>query len=91
LCQGFWQKYIDLFSFDGIKLVTESNFKGNKIVCSLNNKNFDKIQSKIKLNKLNLIKITSNNKKAEINNLVKHLHQEKILAIVLYHNKIIYS
>ncbi len=86
LCQGFWQKYIDLFGFNGINPVNENNFKGNRVLLS-DKDGIDKLARKTKKHKLNLI-IVKNNRSEEV---INFINANKLLATVVHRNKVIYS
>jgi len=90
ICQGFWKEYIELFGFDGIRKITESNFRGNKIVSSLNKKeDIDKVVSMLNPEKLNLLKLSKYNKE-NLESLIKITKAQKILLIVRFKGKNLY-
>ena len=89
-CQGFWKEYVDMFGFNGIKPINQSNFKGNKIKTVL--KNRSQLQRTIDMlikNKLNLIIIT-NFTNIYLEELIKRLKERKIFGVILYKKKILY-
>ena len=90
VCQGFWKKYIELFGFEGIKPVTESSFKGNKIETSLKNEeDLKKIENKLVNNKLNLLSLKDYNKEY-LDRLISVISKDKLLLIIIHKNKTLY-
>jgi len=90
-CQGFWKEYIELFGFDGIQQISKNNFQGNKIESSLKNENqIQEITKKTIRNKMNLIVITDYTKNY-LDKLINSLKTNRILAVILCGNNILYS
>ncbi len=82
-CQGFWREYIDQFGFRGLTPVTFSGFKGNKFIAKLKiPADLKFLSQKLKLDKLNVIKLSHWSKEAYRQLLVK-MKKEKILAVVI--------
>ena len=89
-CQGFWNKYIDLFGFDGIQPVTETNFKGNRVKQSLESEeDISEIMNKIIGWKMNLIILDKFSRKCLIK-LVDSLERKKVLSVIIYKHKVLY-
>ena len=89
-CQGFWKEYIDLFDFDGIQQVNKTNFKGNKIRLPLKNDNqLQLIIKRLIGDKMNLIILTDYGRNY-LEKLTSFLGSKKILAVILYGNKLLY-
>lgn len=92
ICQGFWKKYTEMFDFDGLRPVTEHNFKGNKVQDNLeNDSDFISIKQGINRQKLNLIQLKKYTQPL-FEALVSDIKKNHILAIAIDKNKhIIYS
>ena len=89
-CQGFWKEYMELFGFDGIKPVTQNNFKGNKIKTVLkNNDQFKKTIDKLVKNKINLVIITSFTDNY-LKKLIEKLKENKMFGVILYKKETLY-
>ena len=83
VCQGFWNKYVEMFEFDGVSPVTPENFKGNLItVPSLSSdEDVSKVKKELKTNILNLIDISREAKEESIDNLKQYaLNQKTYIA-----------
>jgi molybdenum cofactor biosynthesis enzyme MoaA len=83
VCQGYWKKYIELFNFDGLRMVTFNNFKGPKLKSNLiTNKDLDKIKQKLNVRKLNVVKLLKY-QSDYLNSLVLFIKQNNLLTIIL--------
>ncbi len=89
-CQGFFEKYISLFKFNGIKTITKDNFKGNTVTSPLCSENdFLDIVSSINTRKINLILIDKY-KTTILNKLFSYLRSNEIYAVIISNNVVIY-
>lgn len=91
ICPGFWIKYVELYGFNGIKVVTFQKFKGNKLQIRLNNNNdIQLILNNLNKDMVNVIKLLEYNK-FYFQRLIIYLSKYKILSIILNkNNKVIY-
>jgi MoaA/NifB/PqqE/SkfB family radical SAM enzyme len=94
ICSGFWSQYIQLFGFDGIKPITWTNFKGNKIEAKLNNGiDVENIQHQLNNNKLNMIRLKSYKSsflKRLIQNLNNGADNKTFFVIINKYNQILF-
>jgi len=89
-CQGFFEKYISLFKYNGLKIVTKENFKGNNVTSSLLSDNhFQDIISSINIQKMNLVTIDKY-KIFYLEKLFNYLISRRILAVIFSKGVIIY-
>ena len=89
-CQGFWKKYVDLFSFNGMRPVTISNFKGNKIRAPLTSgKQMQEMINRIKTTKMNLI-LLAHVDDDYLKGLLEFLRTKKVFAVVVHKKRILY-
>jgi len=89
-CQGFFEKYISLFKFNGLKTITKDNFTGITVISPLCSDNhFQDIISSIYTKKMNLI-IIDKLKALYLERLFKHIISNKILAVIISKNNVIY-
>jgi MoaA/NifB/PqqE/SkfB family radical SAM enzyme len=87
ICQGVFNKYIELFNFQGINPISVTDFKGNKLEIILRNQDdIDYILQKLIVNKINLI-VLKDYQEDLLNILISKLSSQNILAIIYTENE----
>jgi len=83
ICPGLWEKYVELYAFDGIKSLTFDNFQGIKFSASLmNDHDLMNIKEDLNKNKLNVVKLL-NYTPLLFKKLLNYIQDDKIMVVVL--------